>query len=142
MEGGPEAAKKSNQFPLYHALPLSAGIGGLLFGYDTGVISGALLYIRKDFVEVVMAIAPAPWVLVVGRILVAFGVGIVSMTSPLYISEASPAAIRGALISVWRCFVPSESLLSYCLHPIIHTPFYGKLMLGITVVNGYILSSQ
>ena len=40
--------------------------------------------------------------------------------------------------SVWRCFVPSVSLLSYCLHPILLTPFHGKLYVWwITVVNGY-----
>ncbi|QHO21096.1 ABC transporter G family member [Arachis hypogaea] len=33
-------------------------------------------------------------------------------------------------ISGWRCFVPSDSLLSYCLHSIIHTPFHGKLYVG------------
>ena len=33
-------------------------------------------------------------------------------------------------ISVWRCFVPSVSLLSYCLHPILLTPFHGKLKQG------------
>ncbi|XP_072059544.1 inositol transporter 4-like [Arachis hypogaea] len=174
MEGGPEAAskqeftefwKRATSSPYIMRLALSAGIGGLLFGYDTGVISGALLYIREDFVEVdkklwlqevivsmavagaiigaalggwmndmlgLMAIAPAPWVLVVGRILVGFGVGIASMTSPLYISEASPAAIRGALVCINGLLITFGQFLSYLINlAFTKTPGTWRWMLGV-----------
>ncbi|KAH9295544.1 hypothetical protein KI387_039132, partial [Taxus chinensis] len=156
MEGVPakaDAEEFTNCFSLIRRNPfilklaLSAGIGGLLFGYDTGVISGALLYIRDDFKSVdrsatmqelivstaiagaivgaavggwlndrfgrrtallvadflffigaiLMAAAPNPHILLVGRVFVGLGVGMASITAPLYISEASPAKIRGAL---------------------------------------------
>ncbi|KAF2306040.1 hypothetical protein GH714_010083 [Hevea brasiliensis] len=175
VEGGIAKADKTEftecwrtawRTPYIMRLALSAGIGGLLFGYDTGVISGALLYIRDDFESVdkktwlqetivsmavagaivgagcggiindrfgrkksilsadfvffigavIMAIAPAPWVIVVGRIFVGFGVGMASMTSPLYISESSPARIRGALVSTNGLLITGGQFLSYLIN--------------------------
>ncbi|VAH30612.1 unnamed protein product [Triticum turgidum subsp. durum] len=152
--------------PYVLRLAFSAGIGGLLFGYDTGVISGALLYIRDDFRSVdkntwlqemivsmavagaiigaavggwandrfgrrtsilvadllffagavVMASATGPVQLVVGRVFVGLGVGMASMTAPLYISEASPARIRGALVSTNGFLITGGQFLSYLIN--------------------------
>lgn len=163
-------------------LALSAGLGGLLFGYDTGVISGALLYIREDFEEVdkktwvqetivsmavagaifgaaiggwmndkfgrklsimvadvlfligaiVMAVAPAPWVIIIGRILVGLGVGMASMTAPLYISEASPHRIRGALVSTNGFLITGGQFLSYLVNlAFTHVKGNWRWMLGV-----------
>ncbi|KAJ1288442.1 hypothetical protein BS78_02G089200 [Paspalum vaginatum] len=175
MEGGIHKAESTefrdllyltSKQPFILRLAFSAGIGGLLFGYDTGVISGALLYIRDDFEQVekstvlqetivsmavagaifgagaggwmndrfgrrpslliadllflagsiVMAFAPAPAVIIVGRVLVGLGVGMASMTSPLYISEASPARIRGALVSTNGLLITAGQFLSYLIN--------------------------
>ncbi|KAK4801888.1 hypothetical protein SAY86_000091 [Trapa natans] len=191
MEAGHSTAEKTEftecwkttwRTPYIMRLALSAGIGGLLFGYDTGVISGALLYIRDDFQQVdkktwlqetivsmavagaifgaaiggwindrfgrrksilladvvfffgaiVMAIAPAPWVIIIGRILVGLGVGMASMTSPLYISEASPARIRGALVSTNGLLITGGQFLSYLINlAFTHVKGTWRWMLGV-----------
>jgi MFS family permease len=41
-----EATRGRNTFIL--RIAIIAALGGLLFGYDTGVISGALLFLKKD----------------------------------------------------------------------------------------------
>lgn len=168
--------------PYVLQLAFSAGIGGLLFGYDTGVISGALLYIRDDFTSVdkktwlqelivstalagaiigaaiggwandrfgrktsimiadilffigavIMASAPNPTLLIVGRVFVGLGVGMASMTSPLYISEASPARIRGALVSTNGFLITGGQFLSYLINlAFTKAPGTWRWMLGI-----------
>ncbi|EEF34150.1 sugar transporter, putative [Ricinus communis] len=180
-----ECWKMACRTPYIMRLALSAGIGGFLFGYDTGVISGALLYIRDDFESVakstrlqeaivsmavagaiigaafggyindrfgrkisimladvvfffgalVMAGAPAPGILIVGRILVGLGVGMASMTSPLYISEASPARIRGALVSTNGLLITTGQFLAYLINlAFTRTNGTWRWMLGVAAV--------
>lgn len=184
-----ECFKTVGRTPYIMKLAFSAGIGGLLFGYDTGVISGALLYIKEDFKEVqkktylqetivamavagaifgagiggylndklgrkptmiiadilffigaiLMAVAPAPWMIIIGRVIVGLGVGMASMTSPLYISETSPARIRGALVSTNGLLITGGQFLSYLIN-LGFTRVKGtwRWMLGVAAVPAFI----
>uniref|UniRef100_A0A6N2MP46 Major facilitator superfamily (MFS) profile domain-containing protein n=1 Tax=Salix viminalis TaxID=40686 RepID=A0A6N2MP46_SALVM len=166
-------------------LTVAAGIGGLLFGYDTGVISGALLYIKDEFEEVnqssflqetivsmalvgaiigaaaggwindaygrkkatlladvvfaagavVMAAAPDPYVLILGRLFVGLGVGIASVTAPVYIAEASPSEVRGGLVSTNVLMITGGQFLSYLVNlAFTEVPGTWRWMLGVAGV--------
>ncbi|KAJ9558826.1 hypothetical protein OSB04_013440 [Centaurea solstitialis] len=190
LDGG-GVEKKITYFSNKYVLGLTviAGIGGLLFGYDTGVISGALLYIRDEFEAVdqssflqetivsmalvgamigaaaggaindaygrkqatlladvvfavgsfVMAAAWNPYVIIFGRLLVGLGVGVASVTAPMYIAEAAPSEIRGGLVSTNVLMITSGQFLSYLVN-LAFTEVRGtwRWMLGVAAVPAII----
>ncbi|XP_021343197.1 proton myo-inositol cotransporter-like isoform X2 [Mizuhopecten yessoensis] len=136
-----------------------ATIGGFLFGYDTGIISGSMLLIRDVYSlstpwqqlivsgtivtasvfslvagitsdmfgrkitimwscvvftlgAVVMGVSPDKEVLFVGRLVVGIGIGFASMSVPVYVAEAAPPTIRGALVTLNQLFITIGILVS------------------------------
>ncbi|XP_020149514.2 probable polyol transporter 4 isoform X1 [Aegilops tauschii subsp. strangulata] len=61
----------------------------------------------------VMALAPSFAALMAGRLLAGVGIGFGLMVAPVYISEISPAALRGSLASLPEIFISFGILLGY-----------------------------
>ena len=163
-----------------------SALAGLLFGYDTGVISGAILFVRKDFLlstfqeEVVVsavllgavagaafggkladavgrrklliqvailfiigaigtALAPTPTWLAIGRVVVGVAIGIASFTAPLYISEVSPPAIRGKLVSLNQLMITLGIVVSYLADYGLADKAAWRWMFGLAAIPALIL---
>lgn len=95
---------------------VGAAFGGWIndkFGRKKSILLADILFFAG---AVVMAAAVGPWMIILGRILVGLGVGMASMTAPLYISEASPARIRGALVSANGLLITGGQFLAYLIN--------------------------
>lgn len=66
--------------------------------------------------SLVMCAAPDPYVLIFGRLLIGLGVGIASVTAPVYIAEVSPSEIRGGLVSMNVLMITGGQFLSYLVN--------------------------
>lgn len=144
-------------------LAIVAAIGGILFGYDTAVISGTTEIVKNQFrlttiaegwyvgcaligsiLGVMIAGMMSDYLgrkrtmlisallfsvsaigcavcqdfnqLVIFRIVGGFGIGIVSIVSPIYISEIAPAQKRGTLVSLYQLAVTVGFLLAYLIN--------------------------
>ncbi|MDX7951499.1 sugar porter family MFS transporter [Lichenihabitans sp. Uapishka_5] len=165
----------------------TAALGGLLFGYDTGVISGALLFLREAFQlspfmqgvvtsialagaafgaafagdladrfgrrpvilatalifvlgSIVSALAPSLTVLLIGRLLVGFGIGVSSMLSPLYLAETAPAETRGAMVSLNQLMITVGIVVSYLVGYAFASSGGWRWMLGLGALPGFVLA--
>ncbi|CAH2275815.1 proton myo-inositol cotransporter [Pelobates cultripes] len=135
-----------------YVVSVFSALGGFLFGYDTGVVSGAMLLLKREmnlsalwqellvsstvgaaavsalsggllngglgrrpcillasllFIlgAVVLAAARDKETLLGGRVVVGLGIGIASMTVPVYIAEAAPSHLRGRLVTINTLFI-------------------------------------
>ncbi len=140
-----------------------AALGGILFGYDTAVISGTTRIVSDQFslseiskgwyvgcalIGSILGVGVAGMLsdflgrkrtmlisalmfsisaigcavcgsfaeLVVYRIIGGFGIGVVSIVSPVYISEVSPAERRGTMVSLYQLAVTMGFLLAYLMN--------------------------
>jgi len=161
-------------------------LSGLLFGYDQGVISGALNGIQRDFrpgtlvIEIITswvtlgalvgaliaggvadrlgrrrtivwaavlfalgaaveAFAPGTGILIIGRLLVGFGVGVASVAAPLYAAEMAPTRLRGTFVSVYQLAITIGIFAAYLVDQLLAAGDWWRLMLGLSVVPAILL---
>ena len=144
-------------------LSFVAALGGILFGYDTAVISGTTDIVSQQFrldelatgwyvgcaligsiIGVLVAGVLSDFLgrkktmliaalmfsvsaigcavcqgftdLVIYRMIGGFGIGVVSIVSPIYISEVAPADKRGTLVSLYQLAITVGFLLAYLIN--------------------------
>lgn len=144
-------------------LSIVAAIGGILFGYDTAVISGTITSVETQFslnamqvgwfvgcalVGSILGVAVAGILsdrfgrkltmlvaailftasgigcaisqsfteLVIYRIIGGIGIGVVSIVSPMYISEVAVARWRGTLVSLYQLAITIGFLAAYLVN--------------------------
>ncbi|KAF7803841.1 inositol transporter 4 [Senna tora] len=121
----------------------AAIMGAALGGWMTDKLGRKKSILVADVVFIigalVMALAPSPLIIILGRIFVGLGVGMASMTAPLYISEASPANIRGALVSTNAFLITLGQFLSYLINlAFTKTSWTWRGMLGVAAIPALI----
>ena len=78
----------------------------------------------------------AIWMLVAARLVLGLAIGLAAVVAPLYISEAAPFAIRGALVSTYQLAITVGILASYLTGLVISGAGMWRHMFGLGAVPG------
>ncbi|KAH9302071.1 hypothetical protein KI387_013654, partial [Taxus chinensis] len=114
-------------------------IGAAMSGWISNAYGRKMSTLIADLFFIVgsigLAAAPDPLILIAGRLLVGLGVGIASITAPIYIAEVSPSEIRGALVSTNTLMTTAGQFLSYLVNlGFTEVPGTWRWMLGAAAI--------
>ena len=85
---------------------------------------------------IVMGVAESREILLVGRLIVGAGIGLASMSVPMYISESSPPHLRGLLVSCNVLVITFGQFVAACVCGVFSKTDQGwKYMLGMIVAS-------
>jgi SP family galactose:H+ symporter-like MFS transporter len=113
--------ERKDQERFIHIIVSVAALGGLLFGYDTGVISGAILFIKKSF-----SLSPQLQEIVVSAVLVGAVIGAVTG------GRLADRFGRRRLI-ILSAVIFSIGAVATALTPLISLLIAGRIVVGIAI---------
>src|SRR5436190_833732 len=109
---------------MVYAVSVFAALAGLLFGYDTGIISGAILFIKKDFSLSSFQVEMIVSAVLLGALI---GSGFSGRLTDLF-------GRRKVLVFTAITFIIGS--LSTALAPSAHWLIIGRIILGIAIGVG------
>ena len=162
----PLAARAKGSFVYLAAATVAAALGGLLFGFDTAVVSGAEDFVKTQFgldavakgwfvssailgcilgvigagklsdafgrkkvlflsavlffISAVGCAAAGSYRLLIGfRVVGGLGIGVASMLAPMYISEFTPAHLRGRLVAFYQFAITIGMVVAYASNKVL-----------------------
>lgn len=86
-------------------------------GRRIGMMAAVLIYVVGIIIQIASQNSAKSWIeIVIGRLISGFGVGTISVLSPLFIGEISPKAFRGTLVCCFQLNVTFGIFMGYCIN--------------------------
>jgi SP family myo-inositol transporter-like MFS transporter 13 len=134
---------------LYLSLSLSISLSNVfIFSNSLSLFASSLLLLLLVALAsivftigaIVMGLAPSYSILIVGRLIIGVGIGLASLSTPIYIAEVAKPSLRGQLVGLNSLFIPFGQFVSGMVAGLLSdVPEGWRYMLGLAALPSAVM---